>query len=387
MENNRKKILIACDSSKTLLGFRGRLIEALLKNNDVIVFTPKISHDSIRNTLDTLGVKIYENELDGSNVSVFSDLAYINMLYKLIKREKPDVFFPYTFKPVIYGSLVASLCHVNTIVPMLTGLGYNFLNDSWKNRLVAKITRFLLKVSLKADKRIRLILQNNDDYNTLLDAGIIGRRHSAFVVNGSGVDLSYYDYSEPRNKQQSFLMIARLINAKGIREYYEAARFIRNKYPDVTFRLIGSRDHNIDAIEEELYHDIISQNVIEYLGEVQDVRPYIRDSSVVVLPSYYGEGIPRCLLEALAMGRAIITCNSVGCRETINLSEGHQTGFLVPVKNVPLLAEKMNHFIANPADTVAFGKNGRSYASEKFDVHKVNNQMLHILQANTLAVN
>jgi len=334
-----------------------------------------------------MGVSIYENDLDGSNVSVFSDLAYINKLYRVIKQIKPDVFFPYTFKPVIYGSLVANFCKVNTIVPMLTGLGYNFLNDSKSNRLVTSITRFLLKVSLKGDKRIRLILQNNDDYNTLLYAGIINKNNLAFVVNGSGVDLSYYDYTAPETKHQSFLMISRLINAKGIREYYEAARLILRDNPNVTFKLIGPRDHNIDAIEEELYQNIISQKVIKYVGEVQDVRPYIKAASVVVLPSYYGEGVPRCLLEAMAMGRAIITCDSVGCKETINLSEGYQTGFLVPIKDAKTLAEKMQHFISYPVDTIIFGKNGRAYAKEKFDVKKVNSRMLQILEASSIPAN
>ena len=334
-----------------------------------------------------LGVKVYENNLDGSNVSVLSDIDYIRRLYHLIRTERPDVFFPYTFKPVIYGSIVANLCRVQRIVPMLTGLGYNFLSDGRKKRMISKITRILLKLSLQADRRIRLILQNNDDYNTLLYSGIISGKLKTFVVNGSGVDLSYYEYSQPESKPQNFLMIARLINAKGVREYYEAAKLIKRGHPDVTFKLIGPRDSNIDAIDQELYNNIASGEVVDYLGEVRDVRPYIRQSSVVVLPSYYGEGVPRCLLEALAMGRAIITCNSVGCKETIDLSPGRQTGFLIPVKNSAVLAEKMLHFINNPADAISFGRNGRLYASEKFDVHKVNNHMLNILEGSLATVN
>ncbi|HEY0668355.1 MAG TPA: glycosyltransferase family 4 protein [Sphingobacteriaceae bacterium] len=387
MEKKRKIILIACDSYRTLLGFRGKLMESLAVNNDVTVFTPFIQEDNVRNTLKNMGIGIYENDLDGSNVSILSDLAYIFRLYKVIKQVKPDVFFPYTFKPVIYGSLVANFCKVQSIVPMLTGLGYNFLNDGKKNKLISEITRFLLKLSLKGRKKIRLILQNNDDYNTLVGDGILSKKNPAFVVNGSGVDLSYYDYSEPEIKNQSFLMIARLITAKGIREYYEAAKLILNDYPDVTFKLIGPRDHNIDAIEEELYQQIITQQVIKYVGEVQDVRSYIKSASVVVLPSYYGEGVPRCLLEAMAMGRAIITCNSVGCKETVNLSEGQQTGFLVPVKNSVTLAEKMRHFIDYPEDTITFGKNGRAFAKEKFDVKKINSQMIEILEGRSIAVN
>ena len=361
-------------------------MEDLLINNDVAVFTPKINQNEIENKLKDMGVRIFENDLDGSNVSILSDLAYIRKLYKVMKYLKPDVFFPYTFKPVIYGVLVANFCKINTIVPMLTGLGYNFLNNDKKKILVRKITRTLLKFSLTANKRTKLILQNTDDYKTLIKAGVISKENKTFVVNGSGVDLSYYDYSKPEVKPLNFLMIARLINAKGIKEYVDAADLILQKYHHVKFSLIGSRDHNIDAIDQSLYDKLKNGNIVEYIGEVNDVRPYIKASSVVVLPSYYGEGVPRCLLEAMAMGRAIITSDSVGCKETIDLSSDRQTGFLVPIKNASQLANKMQHFILNPSDAVLFGKNGRAFAQDKFDVHKVNKHMLHILEADTLNI-
>jgi glycosyltransferase involved in cell wall biosynthesis len=376
-----KKILIACDSYRTLLGFRGKLMEALLENNEVAVFTPKIHHKDIRDKLVEMGVKIYENELNGSNVSIFSDLFYMVRLFQVIRQFKPDIFFPYTLKPVIYGSLVAKICHVNHVVPMLTGLGYNFMNGNRKTPLVKKLVRGMLKFSLNQSSQSDLILQNKDDYNTLLNQGIINKNNHAHVVNGSGVDLSHYLFSRPDQENLSFLMIARLINAKGIREYFEAAQWIRLRYPNVKFKLIGPYDSNIDSIDNDLYSKIIAGDVIEYLGEVTDVRPYIKASSVVVLPSYYGEGIPRCLMEAMAMGRAIITCDSVGCKETVNLSENLQTGFLVPVKNVEALANKIQHFIIHPGDAILFGKNGREYARSKFDVNKVNKKMLEILQA------
>jgi len=381
VKHQRKKILIACDSYRTLLGFRGKLMEALLENNEVAVFTPKIHHDEIRGKLIKMGVEIYENELNGSNVSIFSDLSYMLSLFQVIRQFKPDIFFPYTLKPVIYGSIIAKICHVNRVVPMLTGLGYNFMNGNRKTPLVKKLVRGMLKFSLRQNDRSNLILQNRDDYNTLLNQGIINKNNNAHVVNGSGVDLSYYLFSRPDQDCLSFLMIARLINAKGIREYFEAAHWIKLRYPTVKFKLIGPYDDNIDSIDKDLYNKIMEGDVIEYLGEVADVRPFIKASSVVVLPSYYGEGIPRCLMEAMAMGRAIITCDSVGCKETVNLSKNLQTGFLVPIKNVKALTDKIQHFILHPDDTLLFGKNGREYARRKFDVNKVNKQMLEILQS------
>ena len=173
MDNNKKNILIACDSSHTLLEFRGKLIEELVKRNNVAVFTPTISRQQVRDKLESLHVKVYENHLNGSNVSIFADLKYIFQLHKLIKETKPDVFFPYTFKPVIYGTMIAKICKVVCITPMLTGLGYNFSNNGTKNRLVSAITKILLKISLKGNKGIRIIFQNKDDYQKLLDSGII----------------------------------------------------------------------------------------------------------------------------------------------------------------------------------------------------------------------
>lgn len=379
MDNKRKNVLIACDSSHTLLEFRGKLIEELVKGNNVSVFTPKISRQQVKDKLESLSVTVYENDLNGSNVSIFSDLKYIIQLYHLIKETKPDVFFPYTFKPVIYGTMVAKLCKIACITPMLTGLGYNFTDGGKKNWLVTAITKLLLKISLSGNKGIRIIFQNGDDYQKLLKTGIIGQKQQAFVVNGSGVDLSHYDYSEPDTLNISFLMISRLINAKGVREYYEAAKTVRNKYPDIKFKLIGSYDNNIDSITLDLFSKILFDDTLEYIGRVDDVRPYIKNASIVVLPSYYGEGVPRCILEGMAMGRAVITCDSVGCRETIYNSSSGRNGFLVPVKNVSALASKMEYYINNTTDIISYGVNGRHFAKEKFDVNLVNAEMLKIM--------
>ena len=175
-------------------------------------------------------------------------------------------------------------------------------------------------------------------------------------------------------------MISRLINAKGIKEYYYAARQIKETFPEIVFKLIGSYDDNIDSISAELYSKIKTDGTIQYFGLVDDVRPYIDQCSVVVLPSYYGEGVPRCLLEGMAMGRAVITCNSVGCRETINPILQKTNGSLIPIKDIKQLASKMEHYIRNRDDVTKFGLNGRNYAYEKFDVNKVNQAMVNILE-------
>ncbi|RZK71368.1 MAG: glycosyltransferase family 1 protein [Pedobacter sp.] len=381
MINYKRRILIACDSSHTLLGFRGKLIAELAKTNQVHIFTPKILDADNLQTLKDLKVIVHENELMGSNVSILSDLRYIQNLYRLMRQIKPDIFFPYTFKPVIYGTLIAKICKVKRITPMLTGLGYNFSDQVKGLNIISKITRILLKISLIHDQSLSLIFQNKDDYSKLLAGKIISLKHSTTIVNGSGVDLSHYDFSLPDNKNISFLMIARLINAKGIQEYHEASRLVKLDFPNARFTLIGPYDNNIDSISNALYQKIKSGEVIEYLGQVRDVRPFIKKASIIVLPSYYGEGVPRCLLEGMAIGRPIITCDSVGCRETVVTVPHKQNGFLIPVKNSPALAITMAYYLNNKTEIITQGVNGRAYAQEKFDVNLVNAEMLRVMYA------
>ncbi len=376
----QKRILIVCDSSHTLLNFRGKLMGKMALKNEVHVFTPRIEQENVQEKLLEMGVFIHISALNGSNVSVLSDLRFIISLYKLIKKLKPHVFFPYTFKPVIYGTFLAKYRRVKLITPMLTGLGYNFTSTASGNRLVKRITHFLLKSSLRPSDALRVIFQNNDDLNTLKHLKILNQKHQAYVVNGSGVDLDHYTYALPSTQPLIFLMIARLINAKGISEYYEAAKSIRRRFPDVVFKLIGPYHDNIDAIDHALYKKIVNREVIDYLGELDDVRFQIEHSSVMVLPSYYGEGVPRSVLEGMSMGRPVITCDSVGCRETINPDPNQPNGFLIPVKNVTALVEKMEHFILHSKDVVQYGKQARSYAKEKFDVNIVNAELFKIMQ-------
>src|SRR5215217_5662528 len=219
MEIKRKRILVSCDSPRSLLAFRGKLIEELITKSEVHIFTPEISDQLTKDKLTSIGVIVHQNKLNPSNVSIWSDLRYLQQLYSLIRTIRPEVFFPYTFKPVIYGTIVARFCNVKYITPMLTGLGNNFSKFHEKLTLVQRITQLLLKFSLRPHENLSVIFQNSDDYETLLNAEILSLKNRTFVVNGSGVDLSYYKYSAPDLKTISFLMIARLINAKGIREY------------------------------------------------------------------------------------------------------------------------------------------------------------------------
>jgi glycosyltransferase involved in cell wall biosynthesis len=192
------------------------------------------------------------------------------------------------------------------------------------------------------------------------------------VVNGSGVDLDKFVFISPLKVKPVFLLIARLIGDKGIREFVQAAQLIQRSYPDCRFLLVGGLDSNPDAISQIELDDWIHNGMVEYLGRLDDVRPAIARASVYVLPSYR-EGTPRSVLEAMAMGRAIITTDAPGCRETVIDGEN---GFLVPVKSVDALVDAMTRFIEDPDLAVRMGKRSREIAEEKYDVHKVNAVML-----------
>lgn len=371
-------VLVVCDSAKSLVDFRGKLIQQISQQHRVIAFTPKIKQSYLRTHLQQIGITIVENDLEGGRISILSDLKFLIRLHQLIRKVKPDVLFPYTFKPVIYGTLVGKICGVKKITPMLSGLGYNFSPDK-KPNWVGKVTSLLLKLSLTNTKAINIIFQNGDDIKTLLKRKIISTAHQTSLVSGSGVDLEYYSGNAPSESAISFLMVSRLINAKGIKEYHDAAQLVKQQHPKVQFSLIGSYEKNIDSIGKELFDSICTDGAINYLGEIDDVRPSISQASVVVLPSYYGEGVPRCLLEAMAMARPIITCDSVGCRETISTNE-LKNGFLVPPRNVLALVDAIQLFINNPSLITIFGRNGRDLALQKFDVKLVNRQMIQIMQ-------
>ena len=378
---DKKKILISCSAPGSLIQFRGKLIEELLKNHIVFVFTPEITNEVMRLKLIQMGVIIYENNLQRNNISIASDLKYIIALGKVIRKIKPDVFFSYTFKPLIFGSIVASLFRVKTKVAMLTGLGYNFADEA--KSLSKLITQRLLRFSLKFNSGLKVVFQNVDDYNELLQRNIISKQTKTYIVNGSGVDLDFYKYSKPDIEEIKFLLIARLIKAKGVEEFHEAAKIIHRKYPLVKFSIVGPfNDNQIDSINFDLYHEIVNSDFIDYTGWVEDVRPFIEKTSVVVLPSYR-EGTPRSVLEGMAMGRAIITTDTAGCRQTINNDPNLMNGYLVPVKSITELVSKMESLILNPADIVQFGINSRTFVEQKFDVHQVNKEMLRILLPST----
>ena len=365
------KFLLIASFPDSLIHFRGPLLDALLARGlSVHVATPDLLKDGqVREQLEAKGLHVHNIPLCRTGMNLLSDLATLFSLWQLMRKVRPDFVLGYTIKPVIYGSLAAWFAGVPKRFALITGLGYAFQGERSERRLLKQLVQKLYSFTLS--KTHKVFFQNPDDQALFKTLGILHEFKPSAIVNGSGVDVAEYAV-KPLPTQPCFLLIARLLGDKGVREYAAAAKLVRQKYSDVRFSLVGWIDSNPDAIEQHELEQWVSEGTLEYLGKIDDVRPAISDCSVYVLPSYR-EGTPRTVLEAMAMGRAVITTDAPGCRETVVDGDN---GFLVPVKSVVDLAEAMMKFIED--DTLAFrmGKRSREIAVDKYDVHKVNEVML-----------
>lgn len=363
------KLVVFGSLAGSLVNFRGALIaEAVRRGHNVVACAPGASREIVER-LQGMGARYKDIPLQRTGLNPVEDIYTLARLRDFFRKTQPDVLLGYTIKPVIYGSLAGKGAGIPKICSMITGLGYAYGQHDWKARIVHRIVERLYRVSLKHNHRV--FFQNPDDLKLFADQGFVDQQQCV-LVNGSGVDLQHFE-PRPLPSDISFLLIARLIRAKGIGEYAEAAGILKRKYKNVSFRIVGGIDRrNPAAIMPDQLGKWMEGGSIEYCGEMADVREAISASSVYVLPSYR-EGTPRTVLEAMSMGRPIITTDVPGCRETV--CEG-LNGFLVPPRNAAALAGAMETFILNPEYVSKMGENSRKIAIEKYDVHKVNSTIL-----------
>lgn len=371
-----RRIALVASFGVSLINFRGPLVKALCDAGiEVHTIAPGLNEDlETRRQLEAWGVVTHDVSMQRTGINPLRDLGALRALHRLFRDIKPDAVLGYTIKPVIYGTLAAWLARVPKRYALITGLGYAFTGEaSGKRRLVQRLARRLYTQALsRAD---RVFFQNPDDQALFGQLGLLSNRVPSQVVNGSGIDTVRFEQAPLPKGAPSFLLIARLLGDKGIREYVAASAKVRELYPQTVFRLVGFIDENPDSITQQELDQWIAEGHVEYLGALDDVRPAIADASVYVLPSYR-EGTPRTVLEAMAMGRPIITTDAPGCRETV--IEG-ENGFLVPVKSVDALVEAMQRFIEDPELVASMGQRSRAIAEDKYDVHKVNAVMLEAM--------
>ncbi len=365
--------LLIASYPDSLIKFRGPLIDAISKKGlQVHIAVPDIAdNNNLKKELEARNIVVHDIPLRRTGMNPLADMITLVHLLKLIRRIKPEYVLGYTIKPVIYGSLSAWLAKVPHRFALITGLGYAFQGgeNTGKRRLIRQLVQRLYALALGTTHKV--FFQNPDDQTLFKQLSILKPTTPSFVVNGSGVNISEYEPA-PLPAQPRFLLIARLLGDKGVREYAQAAKQIKAHHPEVNFDLVGWIDENPDAIQQQELDTWIQDGTLNYLGKLADVRPAIAACSVYVLPSYR-EGTPRTVLEAMSMGRPIITTDAPGCRETVAHEEN---GYLVPVKSVNALVTAMEAFINNPELVDTMGKKSLEMAEEKYDVNKVNAVML-----------
>ncbi|MGE8624583.1 glycosyltransferase family 4 protein [Acinetobacter schindleri] len=372
------KFLMISSFLPSVLNFRGKLLEAIASGGyEIHIMAPEFaSFPEELQKLQALGYHLHEIPMQRTGTNLLADLKLLKNLYQQIRHIQPDYVLSYTIKPVIYGTLASWFVKVPHRFALITGLGYAFQNvESGKRSLFQKMVHGLYAQALKHSDKV--FFQNPDDLKLFQDMHLLEANKPTVVVNGSGVNVQDFDVMPlPKNTEgqvkASFLLIARLLGDKGVREYAESARIIKAQYPEAEFHLVGWIDDNPSAISQAELDEWIADGRLKYWGKLSDVRPAIAESSVYVLPSYR-EGTPRTVLEAMVMGRAIITTDAPGCRETV--SHGIN-GYLVEVKSVDDLVQSMQYFIEDPKLIELMGQRSRDIALNKYDVHQVNKHML-----------
>ena len=378
MKHNKKVILIGTVAS-SILGFRANLILALLEQHySVYAFVSEYSQDEL-NDIAALGAIPITYELNRGGMNPLVDAKATYALSKKIKDINPDLVFSYFSKPVIFGTLAAKLAKVPRIIGMLEGLGYAFTEQpegmKKKAQFIKSIQVLLYKIALPQLDNI--IFLNPDDPKDLLETYHI-KVKQVNMLGGIGLDLDKYNYQpiETIDLPINFLFIGRMLKEKGIHDFIAAAKIVKHSYPDVQFTVLGAIDSsNPGALQQSELDRLISLNIITYPGQVDDVQKWIAASHVFVLPSYR-EGVPRSTQEAMAIGRAVITTDVPGCRETV--VDG-VNGLLVEKWNPQALAQKMIYFIEHPEDIEKMGYESYKIAQEKFDADKVNKRLINML--------
>jgi len=370
-------VVVVAAHAESLVNFRGELLRSMVANgHDALALAPG-NDTRVRAALNTIGVAYATVPFDRTGMNPFRDAFAAVSLDRTLRRFRADAALVYGAKPVIYGSIAARFAGVPLRAAMITGAGSALGGASGlRRRALSLLLRSLYWVALRQAHLV--FFQNPDDERFFRSMGLVGDRHQVIRINGSGVDLERFSLTALPPAPVTFLMIGRLIRDKGVSEYVEAARRVRRTHPEIRCLLLGPLDSNPSAIHLDELEAWRNEGAVEYLGAVPDVRPFLASSHVLVLPSY-GEGMPRSVLEAMAMGRAVLTTDVPGCRETV---EDGRNGYLVPARDAGALADGMLRMLAQPGRLEEMGRQSRAIAEERFDVNAVNRAILGAMGLN-----
>lgn len=373
-----RRIALISGTASSLHNFRGDLIEAMTGAGHVVFGLAPDFRSFDRRKLEEVDARPVAYSLSRTGTNPLRDLRDTWALSRLLSRLSLDYTLAYFAKPVIYGSLAAWLAGVPRRYSMIAGLGIlanekgNHGGGFGKPLLRTVLPRFYQSVFTLNE---RVFFQNGDNMERFIRERIVSRS-KAVRIRGSGVNLDRFAPSSSVTNPVTFLLMARLLVPKGVREYARAARHVKQEHPHARFLLLGQSDENPESIEEDEVQGWVEEGLLEWPGYVDDVRPWLEKTSVYVLPSYYGEGVPRSVLEAMAMARPVITTDVSGCRETV--VDG-KNGFLVPARDVSSLANAMSAFLERPDRIPEMGRSSREMAEQQFDVRHVNRVILEAM--------
>lgn len=369
-----RSIAIVGNQAFSLKNFRGPLIEELVRHSIRVYALAPDYQDNTRAEVIALGAEPVDFVLQRTGLHPVRDMHTMFCLMGILRRLKVDAILTYFAKPVIYGTLAAYMARVPRRFGMIEGTGYVFSDahgeSKFTRRLIRKLVVLLYRGSLAHIHR--LILLNPDDVRLFLGRRMVDPQ-KILLVPGIGVDLEYFSPSAVQDEPITFMLMARMLIDKGIREYVMAAREVKKTYPTARFVLLGGLDVNPRALQEQEILCWVRENIIDWAGHVSDVRPYLHQCSVFVLPSYYMEGLPRSILEAMAIGRPIITTDWIGCRETVVPG---LNGYLVPIRDVGALTKAMLRFLENPGLVRTMGRASRRLAEERYDIRRINDLII-----------
>lgn len=365
----RFDVVVIASHGESLVTFRGELLEQMrARGHRVLALAPGLTAKT-RAWLEQTQVAYAEAPLARTGTNPLADIKLFLWLRRQIRSADPSVVLAYTVKPVVYGMLASTMTGARRYA-LITGLGYAFTDGAGDRKLLRFVLEQMYRLALFGANAV--FFQNCDDEAFFRTRRMLRPAVPSFVLAGSGICLDRFARAPLPEGSTSFLMIARLLGDKGVREYIAAARMLKRRHPEVAVRLVGWIDDNPDAIQPEELHEWVAEGVVEYLGRLADVRPAIRAATVFVLPSYR-EGTPRTVLEAMAIGRPIITTDAPGCRETVMNGEN---GFLVPTKSPEALFDAMRRFASEPSLAQGMAARSREIAEAKYDVRRVSTTML-----------
>lgn len=357
---DKKKILFINNNLVGFVYFRMDVMEHLQEDGYEVV---AVAPSSDKGIAELGNIRVEYVPFDRTSTNPLHDLRYLRQLVKLFKKERPDYAFMYTIKPNIYGTLAARWCGVHSSM-MMAGLGYTFTN----NRMSSRIARGLYRLALRFTDK--LLLLNEDNVKTIRNMGMCPQEKIVFLEGGEGVNLSHYTYTSNKSDKIIFLFVGRLLKEKGIFDFVEAAKIVKKEYPEAEFHIAGGLDREFpNSLKQNELDELVKSGIVSYLGQINMVEKLKEPGIVIIIPSYYSEGLNRSLMEGCATGKPIITTNQPGCAEA--LTDG-KNGYMIPVCQPQKLAEAIMKYIKlSDVEKMRMSEESRKLAEQKFDVKHV----------------